>query len=176
VSSFGSRHRELREEAGQVMQDIADLFGQTRTAVALWEAGKTEPPYDTLLTLADHFGVTVDYLLGRPGARRDSPRVEAIKADLHEYLRLMENQLADTTTAERMAIIVNFLTNREQALFSEERIASRLLIKPVTLRRAMQGQSDPGPTVIERLADCVGLPVAWFYVPRPRIHAQGTIG
>lgn len=39
-------------------------------AVSQYERGRREPGFDLLLALADLFGVSADYLLGRPGAAR----------------------------------------------------------------------------------------------------------
>lgn len=57
--------RKLREEKGLSQKDIAEHLGITRQAVAFYELGKREPDYQILRKLADYFGVSIDYLLGR---------------------------------------------------------------------------------------------------------------
>ena len=59
------RIKELRKQRKERQEDVAPLIGVTRGAYANIENGKREADYETLTTLADHFGVTVDYLLGR---------------------------------------------------------------------------------------------------------------
>jgi transcriptional regulator with XRE-family HTH domain len=49
-------------------QELADRLGYTQTAVSYWAAGKRQPDLDDLCRLADEFGVTTDYLLGRAGS------------------------------------------------------------------------------------------------------------
>lgn len=63
---FRFRIRELRESAGyKSQQSFADAFGIAQSTVGGWESGKREPNYETTIRLADFFGVSVDYLLGR---------------------------------------------------------------------------------------------------------------
>ena len=56
-----------REMAGRQMTqgDLAAKLGYTQTAVSYWATGKRRPGLDDLCRLADEFGTTTDYLLGR---------------------------------------------------------------------------------------------------------------
>lgn len=45
--------------------DIADILHCRQSTVSAWELGRREMDLDTLLRIADFFGVTTDYLLGR---------------------------------------------------------------------------------------------------------------
>ena len=55
----------LRTEKGYSQKDIAQLLGITQQAYANYERGARQADYDTLNKLADIFGVSVDYILGR---------------------------------------------------------------------------------------------------------------
>lgn len=57
--------RELRKAFGKTQADIAEVINVARGSYANIEAGKREADYQTLLTLAEYFGVSVDYILGR---------------------------------------------------------------------------------------------------------------
>lgn len=46
-------------------QQLADRLGYTQTAVSYWCSGARRPSIDDLCRLADEFGVSTDYLLGR---------------------------------------------------------------------------------------------------------------
>lgn len=59
------RLKELRREKGLRQAQIAALVGVTKSAVSAWESDIRQPPYDTLIRLADIYGVSTDYLLGR---------------------------------------------------------------------------------------------------------------
>lgn len=66
---FSSRIRELRKERGLKQQDIADMLFIDKTTVSKWEVGANFPNQNIQNALADFFGVTVDYLLGRSDSR-----------------------------------------------------------------------------------------------------------
>lgn len=57
--------RTLRNEKNYSQQKLANIIGVSRSTIAMWETGASQPDNDTLKRLADIFGVTVDYLLGR---------------------------------------------------------------------------------------------------------------
>lgn len=63
--TYQRRLRDLREDHDKTQQDIAAVLGTSQTMYARYERGANELPLRHLLTLADHYGVSVDYLLGR---------------------------------------------------------------------------------------------------------------
>ena len=63
--AFSSMLKKLREQRNLSQKDIAQYLGVTRQAVASYELAKREPDYEILRKLADFYGVSVDYLLGR---------------------------------------------------------------------------------------------------------------
>ena len=62
---FRVRLKELREKFGYSQASFAEAFGTKQSTVGNWESGAREPKFDTMQRLADFFGVSVDYLLGR---------------------------------------------------------------------------------------------------------------
>lgn len=60
-----TRIKELRRERSETQESLAALIGITRGAYANIENGKREPDIKTMTVLANHFGVTIDQLLGR---------------------------------------------------------------------------------------------------------------
>ena len=63
--SYQRRLRDLREDHDKTQQQIADILGTSQTMYARYERGANELPLRHLLVLADYYGVSVDYLLGR---------------------------------------------------------------------------------------------------------------
>lgn len=59
------RFKEARLKAGLTTVQLAQKMGVTQAAVSHWDAGKKVPGTETLYKLADLYGVTIDYLLGR---------------------------------------------------------------------------------------------------------------
>jgi transcriptional regulator with XRE-family HTH domain len=61
--NLGNRLLELRNKRNMRQEDVAKKIGVGRTTYAMYEQGKREPDYETLLKLADLFEVSTDYLL-----------------------------------------------------------------------------------------------------------------
>lgn len=59
------RLKELRQEKNISQQKLADIIGVSRSTVAMWETGASQPDNEMLLMLSSCFDVSVDYLLGR---------------------------------------------------------------------------------------------------------------
>lgn len=53
-----------RKQHHMSQQALADQLGIARSTVAMWETGASEPDHETILRLAELFGVSTDYLLG----------------------------------------------------------------------------------------------------------------
>lgn len=57
------RLRELRKSKGISLKELGTIVGVAESTMSLYESGKRQPDYETLLKLAEYYGVTVDYLL-----------------------------------------------------------------------------------------------------------------
>lgn len=55
--------RACRKAAGMTQEELAERVGTARSALAMWEAGKSNPRIETLRKVADALGCTVDDLL-----------------------------------------------------------------------------------------------------------------
>lgn len=62
---FSGRLKLLRKNKGLTQTELANALHLSHGAIAMWETNKRQPDNDTMLRLADFFGVSVDYLLGR---------------------------------------------------------------------------------------------------------------
>ena len=60
-----TRIRELREESGLKLKELSKIIGVSESTMSLYENGKHEPDYTTLIKIADYFKVSLDYLLCR---------------------------------------------------------------------------------------------------------------
>lgn len=61
---FAARIAKLRREREESLQDVADKVGVTKTHIWELERGKTKnPSLNVIRGLADHFGVSVSFLV-----------------------------------------------------------------------------------------------------------------
>ena len=87
IFDFGLRLRELREKKRLSQQQLADWLGLTRSSISNYENNTQTPPADTLVRLADIYGVSVDYLLG---VKNDRKRVLVIEGLTHSQEKALE--------------------------------------------------------------------------------------
>lgn len=62
---FGHKLREIRKDRNMTQAELGKLLGKTGATICDWEKGKASPSLEELVSLADIFQVTTDYLLGR---------------------------------------------------------------------------------------------------------------
>lgn len=66
---LGENIRKLRQDRGIGQLELGRRVGASKQSISNWENGNIMPSIDLLLRLADFFGVSTDYLLGREGQR-----------------------------------------------------------------------------------------------------------
>ena len=63
--NYANRIKELRCSRGLSQKQLAEGTCLTVTAIQNYEYGTRQPAFDALIALADFFGVSLDYLVGR---------------------------------------------------------------------------------------------------------------
>ncbi len=61
--TYNKRIRDLREDHDKTQADIADILNTSQTMYARYERGANELPIRHLITLAQYYHVTTDYIL-----------------------------------------------------------------------------------------------------------------
>ena len=59
------RIRDMREDSDLTQSDVAALLGIAQTVYSRYERGYQTIPLEHLIKLADHYNVSIDYLVGR---------------------------------------------------------------------------------------------------------------
>jgi Predicted transcriptional regulators len=67
---FKERLVQLREGKNLKQKEFAEAIGIHNRNINRYELGLREPDFDTLVKIADFFGVSTDYLLGRTKNRK----------------------------------------------------------------------------------------------------------
>ena len=62
---FGDRLKVLRNEKNMTQSELAKLLEVSASTIGMYEQGRRDPDTKTLTFLAEYFGVSIDYLLGR---------------------------------------------------------------------------------------------------------------
>lgn len=111
--AFASIIKKLREENHLSQKDLADYLGITRQAVASYELSKRQPDYEILRKIADFFGVSIDYLLGRTSCKdinvlTVAKNIELIKGDMtfEEFSRDIFRKTGTMITPDMLELYV----------------------------------------------------------------------
>ncbi|MCM3538455.1 helix-turn-helix domain-containing protein [Priestia endophytica] len=86
----------LRKDKKLRQEDLAKKFGIARTTYAMYEQGKRQPDYETIIKIADFYKVSVDYLIGRtenPDFNNASVRFDELH--FHDMNKLSKEEIED---------------------------------------------------------------------------------
>lgn len=64
-NGFDAHPARCEKDNDKTQQEIADLLCIKQTTYSKYELGRVAIPIDALMTLADFYGVSLDYLAGR---------------------------------------------------------------------------------------------------------------
>lgn len=96
--SLPSRLRELYEESGESQEVLANKLNLRRQSVNAWTVGKSKPDIDQLVEIANHFNVSIDWLLGMPNAPKE---LNADKAQIMKTTGLSEKAAENLLSVEK---------------------------------------------------------------------------
>lgn len=75
---IGDTLKRLRTKKGLTSEELCSKIGIKGGSYRNYERNDRKPDYDTLVKLADFYGVTTDYLLGRPTAQPPTDALEQL--------------------------------------------------------------------------------------------------
>lgn len=71
---YQNRIRDLREDSDLTQKDVADILHCSQVCYSNYENGKRDIPTEVLITLADFYKTSTDFLLGRTTEKKPYPR------------------------------------------------------------------------------------------------------
>lgn len=109
----------LRIERNLTQKDVANFLKCNQTAVGKYERGELEPSLDTLKKLADFFGCSIDYLVGRED---DFGVIKSEKTELpgntkKTYHSVNSELFAKNADEEKTLSVFRQLSARDKAFF-----------------------------------------------------------
>lgn len=84
---FGYRLAALRCERDLTCARLGELIGVPKGTISNWENGNYYPNNDRLVALADLFGVSTDYLMGRTDSKKS---IQVLTAEGEKVISLDE--------------------------------------------------------------------------------------
>jgi len=124
MQTFGSRLRTLLESFNIEGKDFAAVIGVSPPTVSNWLNGKRFPKDEMLIRVANHFHVSLDFLLGRTDSPVEYPVMKVSEGNLsiRKMLRPHEPVSQDYSHIIN-ALMPGFLSNKDDSISS---FASRL--------------------------------------------------
>lgn len=93
MNMFSVRLKAMRKGNKETQEDIARLLNVQRTTVGEYERGNIRPPMDKMKILADHFEVSVDYLMGNTNFQTAEERNEESPNDVSKTIKKLLEDL-----------------------------------------------------------------------------------
>lgn len=98
---IGNRIKLLREELGLKQDELAKELNISPSSIGMYETNKREPNNEITIKLADFFGVSTDYLLGKSDIRKPD-------AEIKQEFEFAYHKEAEGLTEEEIADAIRF--------------------------------------------------------------------
>lgn len=82
MSKIGNNIRKIRSVKNLNQSDFADLFELKRSSIGAYEEGRAEPKINTVIEIANYFGISTDDLLTKELSVNDLYRFDIFREDL----------------------------------------------------------------------------------------------
>ncbi len=116
---FSENLKRLRKLEKLTQRDISNILDTDRSAIANYERGARVPPIEVLVSIANHFNVSLDYLiLGKRSSdgNDSSSNQEVINELMAENTALMEFQMNMNKENEALKRETDILSNLVSSL------------------------------------------------------------
>ena len=143
---IGANILSLRKSFGIKQSELAKILNVTTSTVSHYESGTNIPSVSALISLADYFGVSVDYILGQT----------SIKMDWRTYSR--EIKMIDGSTISLEAFFNAFLSLSEQNQSDLFRLLRLFQIEEQINRAKIRSEKKPefNKSTLDKMLD------SWF--------------
>lgn len=89
MSKFSERFRELKNRSELTLKELSEELNISVPNLSYYMKGR-EPNYDILISIANYFNITVDWLIGR---ETDMSKIEYINNELFKENSLLKKKL-----------------------------------------------------------------------------------
>ena len=148
MATFAENITALRKKQNKKRQEVADDLGISRSSLEYYEKNKRKPDIEVLTKIADYYGVSADYLLGRTNAETTDKDLRFIC----EYTGLSENAISTLCELHAPVNVLNVVPAEIVHLVD-------FLINDMGFRLTDEGCAYRHGAILPRLSDylrCVG--------------------
>ena len=76
IKTYKERIRDLREDNDLTQKEIAEVLGIKYNVYQRYELGTSKMPIHHLITLAEYYNTSTDYILGRTNEKNPYPKAK----------------------------------------------------------------------------------------------------
>ena len=147
---FHIRLKELRLKAGESQGKVASAVGCAARQYQRFEKGEQKPGFDNLWKLADHFRVSVDFLMGRVDNAEES------------LLEEPDQTLSCGPDVSAEALEDRLKRLRKLARETQPVLAAAIGVSTTQILRFEKGEQKPGLDNLWKLADHFGVTIDYL--------------
>ena len=119
MTLIGKNIRKIRSVKGLSQAAFAEKFDLTRASVGAYEEGRAEPKLDTIITIANHFGISLDLIVKKELTVNELYRFDIFKAELGNSAEIIESDAGKEITIVRQAELTDYQKNIDNIAFVE---------------------------------------------------------
>lgn len=144
MTLIGKNIRKIRSVKGLSQAAFAEMFELTRASVGAYEEGRAEPKLDTIITIANHFGISLDLIVKKELTVNELYRFDIFKTDLTDVVELEQtDDRGREIVIVRQAELLDYQKNIENTAYLESLGAIELKNTMFKADRVFQlGHSD----------------------------------
>lgn len=106
-TEFPRRLRQLRDSKGETLAVAAEAIGVTRSTLGLYEKGENVPDVKVIVRIAQHYGATINYLLGEDSRPTFDDEFIATNTGLNAYsIKCLRSIIEENSPFQRDRIIL----------------------------------------------------------------------
>jgi len=83
----------LRQEKGITQKELAETINYSDKVISKWERGESHPSIEAISDLAEYFGVSIDFLVGKSGTVsreiQNTIELDVIKTESPSFLEYL---------------------------------------------------------------------------------------
>jgi transcriptional regulator with XRE-family HTH domain len=119
MATLGERIRQLRLEKGLTQEEFGKLFGVTKYSISLYESNKNSPNDDIKKKIAEHFNVSIDWLMGTSDIRNREINNKLTAKDERDIAKDLEKMMNDLEHADGLMFYNEPITDEDRELLKQ---------------------------------------------------------
>ncbi len=100
IYMFGKRIRKLRLEQNLKQKDLAEKLKISTSSIGMYERELRQPDAEILKKIANYFGVSIDYILGKSDKRDHSELTQKDERNIGKTLDVLRDQIDNNENGE----------------------------------------------------------------------------